>query len=728
MGFTEATLQVLKIADRHPVHLPLAIVSNPPPTAVIHNKYYAQGLFHRAMWKIGKFCVIFLGCYLLCFRVIPLAASISSAESTTLVKQLEELGVQTLFIAMGVSSTSCYRTFERDEAEFCFLINETFKLLQVAARMGALINTSKGTIEYFVYGVGVGFYTSPLLFCLFPFARTYDPVQWTMIKLFEIGNTCLPVKIWAAITYLIVLSLAMHSALFAVLLGGLCLDCGQRISAKLVGVLTQPNLDLPSKSVIRLQLRQRLKLYQKLRIFIIVFNSVFQELMSLLVWTCIKISVWCACISIGMWGILPMLLYGICVLFLVGALGTIFIYVHFASSSHRNGNAFRKLWGRCCERKIDRVQLRSCPEIGFSLYPAVKHVKGMVWKFSKFCIPSLAVYLLCFRVIPLAASISSVDGTKLIQKLEELGVHMFFIALGAGSIFCYRTIERHLPDLCFVINEAVKLLEFATKTGSSTTTVKGAIESFVYGIAVGFYLCPILVFLFPFVRPYDPIQWTVLQLFNLRNTSIPLKLCAGVFYIFNFSHAIHVALMVVLLMGTGLDCGQRISTKLYNILGQTNLEIPPKSVIRLQFRQRLKLYQKLRIFITLFHSVFEEFVSVLLCTCIQVSIWCSCIVTSMWGILPLVIYGNCVVFLIAAIGAILIFVEFASGTYKNGKEFKMLWRRSCPRKQERLQLKSCPDIGFAVYPAIKHVREYTALIICNVILNYTATLIILKAA
>ncbi|CAL8129292.1 unnamed protein product [Orchesella dallaii] len=362
-------------------------------------------------------------------------------------------------------------------------------------------------------------------------------------------------------------------------------------------------------------------------------------------------------------------------------------------------------------------------------YYAQSLVHRLAWKSCKIGIIFMSIFLFCFRVIPLAATVSSARGTILIEKLEELGVHMFFIAMGLASTSCYRTIERNQAGFCFVINETLKLHEFACRMDSSLNLYKGAVESFTYAVAVAFYICPIIALLFPFVRPYDPIQWTMHRYFDLDKSNFPLKISAGIVYALNVAHGIHVALMALDLLGSCVDCGQRISAKLVNVLKEhtLNLKLPPKSVINLQFTQRLKLNQKLRIFLTLFNSVFEELISVMVCMCMHILIWCSCLLIRMWGILPLALYSNCGLIALGALYALFFFVRLASSLHINGEEFRNRWRRYLVSKKERAQLRSCPEIGFAVYPVVKYVRGSTALVISNLILNYTATLVILRS-
>ncbi|CAL8129291.1 unnamed protein product [Orchesella dallaii] len=351
----------------------------------------------------------------------------------------------------------------------------------------------------------------------------------------------------------------------------------------------------------------------------------------------------------------------------------------------------------------------------------------IAWKFGKFGLIFLAASVICLRIIPLAATISLAEGTNLINTLEELGVHSFLIALCFLIISSYFTIEKNLVELCFILNEALKLLDFTSRKGFSTNSTKGAIETFIYGVGVIFCVAPGFIFLLPFLRAYDPIQWTLLRYFNFGANCYPLKICAGIIYTVLVAPACPVLLVVILLCGTCLDCCQRVSSTLLSVLATGNSKLATKSRSFL-FTRKLKLYQKLRIFLTIFNSVFKEFGTVGVGTCIQISIWCSTILITMRGILPLALCINCGLFLVCAGGILFFFIRLAGSSHTNGSKFRRTWRWYCMKKYERVKLRSCPQIGFALYPAVKHISQYTALLISNLILNYTATFVILKSA
>lgn len=73
---------------------------------------------------------------------------------------------------------------------------------------------------------------------------------------------------------------------------------------------------------------------------------------------------------------------------------------------------------------------------------------------------------------------------------------------------------------------------------------------------------------------------------------------------------------------------------------------------------------------------------------------------------------------------IFLLVSLAAVQNGNGKKFLQCWAGHNLTKGERLQLHACPEIGYA-FALIRNCKAKTALSIADIILNSTATLVLM---
>lgn len=319
------------------------------------------------------------------------------------------------------------------------------------------------------------------------------------------------------------------------------------------------------------------------------------------------------------------------------------------------------------------------------------------------------------------------------SNMEKLCVGALYLGISAITLLGLETMQQRGDDLISCEIECLKLAEFKFHLRSSLGKLGSLKETLVYVVVGGFYLgFEISVLAASFYLDYIPVKLTGKFLIDLAlpniNTSLSVFWNVFVSLIACAYNTITVVYAggntIFLLLGITALCESinNLSLKLFPRMPHSGgtLEIKNSS-----FTKCLEVYRTVQIQIREVCQVTAEFNQNLIVMGV-LSAACSgyaCIKLSSG--LALIVYVPLSLVLPTAVVINFLLIALTSVPNQNGTRFQLFWKRRLTRKENRLQLVSCPPIGYS-YGFMETLQMKTALTIADVILNLVASLTLLQ--
>ncbi|CAL8129294.1 unnamed protein product [Orchesella dallaii] len=340
------------------------------------------------------------------------------------------------------------------------------------------------------------------------------------------------------------------------------------------------------------------------------------------------------------------------------------------------------------------------------------------WYFAKYGVSFIIFMISTWRLRFLLKRLKLGSKSEFrLQTVEELGIHMFFIATVITAICCYRMVEKFKDELCFVATEVFQTSYFRRKP-IKARNIKREAEAgeviFMHILSSTFMTIPCMVSSLSFFRPYDFIQLSLTRIFSLEKYPLNLKIISAIIYFIIGLHnsilSIHLGMVIIMTVESATSLSFKLFGYSHSWLG---------------FRRCLQIYKRLKILFNVGNVVAKEFI--LVCTLMTIfgSIGGLYIIIKLWDEIPLLIYAACCILAPVLVAILFIMVKLASVPHRNGVMFRRFWTGFVKDNEGRRELKGCQPIGLALQPVLKYMTEDKALTISDFILNYLGTLLIM---
>lgn len=241
-------------------------------------------------------------------------------------------------------------------------------------------------------------------------------------------------------------------------------------------------------------------------------------------------------------------------------------------------------------------------------------------------------------------------------------------------------------------------------------------------MSAGFFAFPLIVASVPQFRDYDPVQKPLFNLFNIilgQNPSYPfrllIKILCSCYYLGAFCHGACAVYTMMLFI-----CIVMVEACLY----LSAVLLPSKHFKpKLQYRKCVYIYRLLQILIQIEYWIIHTFLTVLVTMGTLITACGGYVMLVMYDEFPLVMYLSCSVIFFFCIAVNILLVTLAGIPNKNGQLFKDNFNKLLRMKQDRMVLRSCPEIGFTL-GCVKPVKFHTALEIMNLMISCTLSLVL----
>lgn len=157
------------------------------------------------------------------------------------------------------------------------------------------------------------------------------------------------------------------------------------------------------------------------------------------------------------------------------------------------------------------------------------------------------------------------------------------------------------------------------------------------------------------------------------------------------------------------------------IMGQRFVKVSS----RLSFDRCFYMFHIIKMMMRIGNKIVSNFLIILVSMGIGAASTSGYIAIKFYNKLPLIMYMGCAIILPLCLFVNFFLIYLAATPNRNVKRFKQFWKQFESQGLIRLQLKSCPDVGYAIGP-ISNVTNRSALTIADVILNCTATAVLMK--
>jgi len=318
------------------------------------------------------------------------------------------------------------------------------------------------------------------------------------------------------------------------------------------------------------------------------------------------------------------------------------------------------------------------------------------------------------------------------QSLNQLSFYVFALALVIIALYTYTWLEKSEREIVYCLNQAHNLVPisgvgFQSFCKRCKRFQIGAEETICYAFASTFAAFPLAAILLPFVHDFGPIQ-TTFQQFGPTGMSKSWIQCGA-----SVTHeifALHGASTLLCFMLISIVVGEsmiKFSSELIPILQKNKMRQRQLLSNYSTLKRSLKLYRILQIGTqTVNNFVINFFFFVLAMDVLLVSSTGYAALLH-YGRIPFLLYLAYCIMTGVGFSVVFILVFLASTPYKNGEAFRATWTQMQLGKRGRIELGSCPPIGYCL-GYLRIVKNSTSLSITDVMVNSIANLALLDGS
>ncbi|CAL8129277.1 unnamed protein product [Orchesella dallaii] len=515
----------------------------------------------------------------------------------------------------------------------------------------------------------------------------FDVMQLVIISVFPsyYAYPCFKygTKIIASLIYATTTLYGVQLVLTVMFVATIDLDGMQYYTSKLFGKLTAV---VPSDNATLSHFEGCRWCFNITQILINVSNDIFSEFLFVLVTFGMGMGAFSGYATISLHNVLPAASYYAtpCILGII----VTYDFLHFplAAVPNRNGAKFVFFWKTKMFRKIEKLQLRACPRIGYSL--------GPIRRLSKSTTFAIADCILNWTV-----------------NLALINISMTAIALNS-----YTVQETSALEIQFLLRERFKLVPVKSLKNLELKAL------FIYTFAMIFLAFPILVTPLSFYLEFDPLQLLIISVFSsfydYPSFKYGTKIIASLIYGTTTFYGAQLVLTVMFVAMLDLDGMQYYTSKLFGN-SNDNAILSHFKICRLRFNIT-------QILIKVTNDIFSEYLFVLVTFGMGMGAFSGYAAISLYDVLPTASYYATPLILGICVTYDFLHVPLAAVPNRNGARFVFFWKTKLFRKMEKLQLRACPRIGYSFGP-IRMLSKSTALEIADCILNWTVDLALINS-
>lgn len=316
-----------------------------------------------------------------------------------------------------------------------------------------------------------------------------------------------------------------------------------------------------------------------------------------------------------------------------------------------------------------------------------------------------------------------------VHNFEMIGFDSLAVTLGIIAAAAYNTIDCHMNLICYYITQRFSSVSYSNRALTDRFPKKIVFRDiFIFQFSIGFFVTVPVFYLLPFFRDYDLVQTFLTQLARFlfhepysNKSNLPfsvivvVKLIPSLVYAVTLNHAVSVLLLVLITLNI--------------MVLEAYIEISER-VLRLSYSTRGSLYNcmyRLSIFRVLNAMGYivnnRIFAAVLTGMGTLVASLCGFVTILMYSQFPLIMYLSCATMFVSSIVTTLVLITLAAIPNSNIEKFRQNWKIRVRRKQEKVLLMSCPEIGFGI-GFLRIIKYGTAFTIIDNIINFTMSLVL----
>lgn len=238
-------------------------------------------------------------------------------------------------------------------------------------------------------------------------------------------------------------------------------------------------------------------------------------------------------------------------------------------------------------------------------------------------------------------------------------------------------------------------------------------QAIIYASATVSLLTPPALLVGPFTFPFCPLQ-------IIFGTSALVKISAVVYYSLLVTYGVLLSFSLIMLSVSMIEGVILYSTTIYNNFSSDNLKQE-----HLRWKKCLNRFHVICIFIKTTDEIFGIFHTILIIVGILLASCGGYMILMMFEKVPLILYVGAFAITFVCFFIAITLTLFAQIPYKNAVKYKGYWKSMLKRKEDKIMLTSCRQIGFSdlIYGL------YTAklgLCICDDIVHNTVNLVLLN--
>ncbi|CAL8132300.1 unnamed protein product [Orchesella dallaii] len=392
-------------------------------------------------------------------------------------------------------------------------------------------------------------------------------------------------------------------------------------------------------------------------------------------------------------------------------------------------------FSKACNRVLRHLQIFY--PIPYSIQPGIIIVTNksdkkskcwkIFWKSTKY-FAALGMILLLWRLQILFQT------WKKNEDLEQLGIIVAGISMALCGYSSFQMLDTHGESFVHLVSQYLKHNESNKQEDLNRpkplrrhpnrwirpSMKKVLIYELSFAVVTTY---PLVVSALPLLRNYDPMVTLFSTVFedDPTNPSLLTKIIVSLIYFKASMHAAPLFLVVLLASLLALESTLQMSRQLQLLVNKRT-----KSVSKLRFKPLLLQYRILQLLTSLARLCTGDFLANLVVVGVIQASGLGYIVLMFYKLLPFIVYMACVCITLTVYTIIFLLITFASVPYRSGEAFKLGCKRNLIlSRREKYELRSCSPIGFSIgFKRI--VTEGVALAISDVILNCTATLVLLR--
>lgn len=297
------------------------------------------------------------------------------------------------------------------------------------------------------------------------------------------------------------------------------------------------------------------------------------------------------------------------------------------------------------------------------------------------------------------------------QKPEQFNINTFIFCLASVALSIYWFTERYQNVLIAVLNQRLQLVPIIP------WPEKFSVQKYlVYVISFGTAAFPLSVLSTPLLMDFLPLRLVYAAL--IRKTTQADNLEYWIFILLEgFSYALTVFFPALAFLSVVL---------VITVFGE-GIQKLTSTLVQRSFQNCVTTHQRVRILLAGYNEVIYGFLFNLTWAGVVLISTCNYTAIKLRHDLPvLAVVAFCTLVALMMI-VLFLFTILADIPNRDGKRFHMFWKETVGKSKERSRiLKACPkEIGYSV-GMMMHVRRVLGLIIADIIVQITVSLLLMK--